>query len=462
MSSFIEKEISYSINLSQDLLYIILSSYISKKFTHTDEYVDCVDINNVRSRLMKNRFESTKKTIQSAENIVHIYKNNLVPLVNRISVEQGVSNNELSPQLKRIMTCQVFRPNVNTEIEIKFEKVYLDKNIGDTFDSLMASKQVALLNLLQNKQEKITKNSHLGSDEILAYLRIEYEYQSESPDKLVLDQMAKIINKIDRISHSHNISPMLPYTTIQNNIIYRKFVDERLIDSAGKEDVLKWAIKLDGVRGKGLFTRNFVIIFMDDMRMFSGNFPWLFKINNVVAFQCELVGESNLYITDLLHVFKYSYNNKTQYECSLKNYNIDSLSSIKCINYLNEKYNKKDLQLQSHNDTFVNIKFQHFMDPPIQMNGYNTVATDGLVVLDNSLQYVKYKYVKTIELEYNEKENAFYSLCEPLNNYVIVKENSIILRHEKIYETVIDEEKKTIKVLKVRNDRLVPQMKSSV
>lgn len=441
-----------------------MSSYISKKFTHTEDYVDCVDINNVRSRLMKNRFESTIKTIQSAENIVHIYKNNLIPLVNRVSVEQGVNNNELSPQLKRIMTCQVFRPNVRPEIEIKFEKVYLEKNIGDTFDSLMASKQVTLLNLLKNKQEKITKNSHLGSDEILAYLRIEYEYQSENPDKLVLDQMAKIISKIDRMSHSHNISPMLPYTTIQNNVIYRKFVDEILINDTNKElnqDVLKWAIKLDGVRGKGLFTRNFVIIFMDDMRMFSGHFPWLFKINNVVAFQCELVGDTNLFITDLLHVFKYSYNNKTQYECSLKNYNIDPLSSIKCINYLHEKYNKKDLQLQSHNDTFINIKFQHFMDPPIQLNGYSTVATDGFVVLDNAIQYIKYKYVKTIELEYNEKENLFYSLCEPLNDFTIVKsKDDIILKHEKIYETVIDEDKKIIKILKVRNDRLVPQMMS--
>ncbi|QHB21740.1 lef4 [Artaxa digramma nucleopolyhedrovirus] len=488
LSSFIEKEISYSINLSQDLLYIILSSYIFKKFIQTQEYIDCVDENDVRSRMITGGdFKSTVKTPQTLRKFVHAHDNVLVPLVDRTSVEKFVDRRQVSPVLKKISTCQVWGSSDWPEIEIKYEKVYLDKSVGDSFDSLMVSKQVTLLNLLQNKQEKITKNSYLGSDEILVYLRLEYEYEGETPEVRVLDYLADLVAEIDALSHHQNISPLLPYTTLHNNTIYRKFQDEKLVYSnmtmsasvavVGDQvdDICRWAHKLDGVRGKGLIVRNFIIIFMDDMQMFSGHFPWLFSINNVVAFQCELIDQlSTVYITDLMHVFKYTYNNRTQYECSLDGYDIDPLSAIECLNYLGETNsvgiwlnggdgNNRSTTIATDTNNYnktnaVQIKFQKFMKAPIKVDGYSSVPVDGFVVLDNNFKYVKYKYVKTLELEYNAKEHVFYDLTGPVYNYQIVNANDVSLAHNKIYEVFVDNTNNSINVLKVRSDRIIPQL----
>ncbi|QYC92663.1 Late expression factor 4 [Trabala vishnou gigantina nucleopolyhedrovirus] len=523
MSSYVEKEISYSINLSQDLLYLILSSYISKNFTLAQEYVDCVDENDVRNRLLNNKFESTLKTVQSLRKTVHVCADAIaVPLIERVSVERGVSVQEVSPRLKKILTCCVYRSADCPDIEIKFEKVYLDTNLGDRFDSLMASKQIALLNLLQSeRREKITKNSHLGSDEIYVYMRLEYEYQSDKPCLRVLDYLAQLVHEIDKISSSHNISPLLPYTTLKNNIIYRKFYNEvciiekndnytttttttnnnnnssssssSIINTTAinnncvdvgvvekKESVnfkninncyrnvevkfgydnniLKWANKLDGIRGKGLLTRNFIIIFMDDMRIFSDDFIQIFPLNNVVAFQCELVNNEDLYITDLLHVFKYTYNNRVQYECSMGAYDVEPLAAVECIDRLRTLYSGHDLQIKSHDGQQINVKFQRFMNPPLRIDGYCTMATDGFIALDCKMNYVKYKYNKTIELEYNANENVFYSLNGPLNEYKIITTYCTTqLEHNKIYEAIINKNTNDIIVVKIRRDRLIPQ-----
>ncbi|ABY65804.1 late expression factor 4 [Orgyia leucostigma nucleopolyhedrovirus] len=464
MSSFIEKEVSYSINLSQDLLYIILSSYISKKCFLSEKYVDFVDENDVRIRLRQNSFDSTLKTVQSFQKIVHAYGNALVPLVQRISVEQSVHRDQVSPRLKRILTCRVYRVPDRPEIEIKFEQVYLERNMGDNFDSLMASKQIALLNLLQrDKRESVTKNSHLGSDEILAYIRVEYEYVGETPDPIVLDRLAALVADMDAVSHCQNIGPLLPYTTLKNNIIYRKFQEEKLLrelnyDAAIAAGGFKWALKLDGIRGKGLFTRDSIIMFMDDMRMYSGSLPWLFSVNNAVAFQCELVGDTVTYITDLLHVFKYTYNNKTQYECSLDGYDINAVAAVECLSRMHAK-NPEGVKLTDwHTGETMLVKFQVFMDPPLRTDGYSTIPTDGFVVLDAAERYIKYKYNKTVELEYDADEKVFKSLNGPLTNYTVVTSDGVALYHEKIYETVIDCETKTVTVIKLRPDRLVPQV----
>ncbi|AIU41313.1 lef-4 [Sucra jujuba nucleopolyhedrovirus] len=474
MSTFIEKELSYSINFSQDLLYIILSSYISKKYTLTEEYTDFVDENDIRTRLVENSFESTMKTPQSLQKTVYVNEDSLVPMVNRVCIEQGMCCEQLSSNLKRISTCQVFIDPSYPQIEIKFEKVYFEKNLSDTFDSLMANKQVALLNLLQNKHEKITHNSHLGSDEIYVYLRLEYEYDDEEPDRRIVRRMCEIITDIDAIALPQNISPMLPYTMLQNNIIYRKFEGEMAITNFTNDsiNIHKWAIKLDGIRGRGLFVRNFMIIFMDDMRMFSSEFPCLFSVNNVVAFQCELIDNNQLYITDLLHVFKYTYNNRTQYECSLNHYNIEPLDAIETLNRLSARYNHKNLcisavdthnmellhedEKQSSPPTMLTVKFQKFFDPPLVFNGYSTVPTDGYVLLNENMQYVKCKAFPTYELEYNNVENVFYSLDGPLLDYKIDC-NNIVLKHKKIYEVKLIHNEKILHVIKCRNDRLVPQ-----
>nr|WUR10761.1 lef4 [Calliteara abietis nucleopolyhedrovirus] len=482
MSSFIEKEISYTINLSQDLLYIILSSYISKKYTLTQEYVDCVDENGVRSRLCRNRYESTIKSVQSSHKTVHVHGNRLVPVVQRTSIEQGVNCSQASPILDRILTCRVFRSAARPEIEIKFEQIYFERNAGDKFDSLMASKQIALINILQqSKRERISKNSHLGSDEIFAHLRLEYEYVGDAPNKIVMDQLAVIVDEIDRIGHYQNIGPLLPYTTLKNNIIYRKFYDELLLDNNSvilnnnngdesgavfdthETEIMKWALKLDGVRGKGLFTRTHVVVFVDDMRMFAGPLPHLFSINNVVAFQCELINDTVLYITDLLHVFKYTYNNKTQYECSLDGHDVNAADAIDCLNHLHDTCESVEF-CDEYSKIVLQIKFQTFSSAPIlAQQGYSTVPTDGFVVLDTNSRYIKYKYRKTIELEYKESERKFCSLDGELDcGYRIVNCGNVELRDGHIYETVVDAKNKIVDVIKRRPDRLVPQQNAHV
>lgn len=442
--------------MSQDLLYIILSSYISKKFELVQEYVDFVDENNVRTRYEKIRqkFKSLTKTVQSINKFVYVDNDTLVPFVERVSVEEDIETTKIDFCIKRLLTCQVFSHRDYPTMEIKFEKIYLDKNIGDKFDSLMASKQILLLNLLRNRNDCQSKQSHLGSDEILANIRLEYEYDNDY-DESVLRFMASTIRDMDAISHYQNINPFLPYTTLFNNIIYRKFEDEKLIyDTDLVNDIFKWAPKLDGVRGKGIFTRNHVVIFMDDMQMFSGTFPSIFSVNNVVAFQCELlIDENTIYITDLLHVFKYLYNNRTQYECSLDGYDIDAMSAVKCINYLRATHSATKLTIGNYENQEYAIKFQSFFDAPIETRGYTTVATDGFVVLDINSRYIKCKYIKTMELEYNETEGIFYTLHGPIKELKIVSD--IELKHEKIYEVAVSRD--TIKVLKMRNDRLIPQ-----
>ncbi|ABI35752.1 late expression factor 4 [Ectropis obliqua nucleopolyhedrovirus] len=468
MSSYIEKEISYSVNVSQDLLYKILTTYISKKFTLTQEYIDCVDENNVRTRIVADQIKSVFKIPQSLQKFVHVDKTIVVPLVKRVSIEQDVHYSKVSSNLKRIATCQVYGTEHVPSIEIKFEKVYFEKNLSDSLDASMASKAITLLNLLQNKNEHVSVDSHLGSDEILMYMRLEYEYEDNEPDPRILDYMVDIVCNIDKICESQNISPMLPYSTLQNNIIYRKFENEFMVTTANDGSaetativnnnldvsIFKWAIKLDGVRGKGFITRNLMFIFMDDMRMFSGQIPKLFDINNVVAFQCELIGDKFIYITDLLHIFKYTYNNKIQYECSLDGYNIGALQAIQCLNHL------ADLSFDLHDNLtnhVINVKIQKFFDPPLKLHGYNTVPSDGFIVLDANLKYVKYKYKKTIELEYDKKNNKFCSLEKMLCDYTINKrDNNIQLMDKRIYECHIDNN--VITVIQLRQDRFVAQL----
>ncbi|AIE47800.1 lef-4 [Peridroma alphabaculovirus] len=450
----IENEISYSVNLSQDLLYIILDSYISKTFSVVDEYHDFVDENNVRSRLSRGAFSSVLKTCTSLRKMVYVQGDTLVPFVDRHSVESVAD--APTANLRRIVKCRVYQNPERPECEIKFEHIYKNKNLIDKFDSLMATKQIMLWNLLQNKNENLVKESHLGSDEIMAAIRLEYEYVDAIDDK-VLSFMADIVRRVDAIAAAHNINPLLPYTTLQNNIIYRKFEDEKLIYALENvAEVHKWALKLDGVRGKGFFTRSFVIVFMDDMQIFSGTFPTLFAVNNVVAFQCELVG-SVMYITDILHVFKYGYNNRTQYEVSMDPYDVAPACALECINHLADAHNDNvaGLRLSTFNGGSISVKFQRFFDPPVAAGGYTSVPTDGFVVLDTAMRYVKYKQVKTVEVEYDADARVFKTLEGPLPDHSLDLAPTLgPLVHQAIYEAVIRD--RHVSILKARPDRLVP------
>lgn len=452
----IENEISYTINFSQDLLYIILDSYISKKFKVHEQYYDFVDRDNVRTRLSNGVFTSVSKSCTSLNKFVHVNKNVLAPFVERSSVESHAV--PTSTELRRIVKCKVYKSEECPECELKFEHVYLNKNLIDKFDSLMATKQIMLYNLLQNKNENLVKESHLGSDEILASLRLEYEYESGKIDRKVLNFMAAVICDMDALTSYQNISPLLPYTTLQNSIIYRKFEDEKLLydTHSDEQTIYKWALKLDGIRGKGIFTKNFMIVFMDDMQIFSGRFnDNIFVLNNVVAFQCELI-EHTLFITDLLHVFKYSYNNRTQYEVSLDPYQIEAALAINTINHLAEQFNNAGLCLKTRSDDNIAIKFQQFFHPPMVCSGYSTMPTDGFVVLDKSMRYVKYKQVKTVEVEYDAEHHVFNRLNGPLAPEIITISPNVHqpLQHQSIYEAIVTDS--TITILKQRSDRLVP------
>ncbi|QEI03534.1 LEF-4 [Spodoptera cosmioides nucleopolyhedrovirus] len=460
----VENEISYSINFSQDLLYIILDSYISKKFEAFQRYYDYVDQNNVRTRRLSgdNAFTSVTKTCTDLKKFVYVRDNVLIPFVNRCSVEEEASKDK-SPILNRIVKCVVYKSKERPEFEIKFEHVYFNRSLIDKFDSLMASKQITLFNLLQNKNEKLIKESHLGSDEILAAIRIEYEYE-DAIDHRVLDYMCGVIKEIDSIAAYQNISPLLPYTTLQNNIIYRKFEDEKLlgeIDDYDNENaaVYKWAMKLDGIRGRGFCTKNFMIVFMDDMQMFSGGVDLeIFELNNVVAFQCELI-DHTIYVTDLMHVFKFNYNNRTQYEISMDPYHIAPKDAVDTINYLAQKFNNDaaaDICLTTMTGERVMVKFQQFFDPPLLQNGYCTMPTDGFVVLDTQMRYVKYKHVKTVEVEYDSELNVFKNLEGPLVRTRTSISSSIVppIQHGTICEAIVTDD--AIEVIKQRPDRLVP------
>ncbi|USC25934.1 lef-4 [Palpita vitrealis nucleopolyhedrovirus] len=456
----VEKEISYSINLSQDLLYKILNSYIVVNYALSQQYYDLYDENGIRTRICINdgtTVSSVKKTTLIHKKFVYWPKNTntLVPLVCRESKEIKLPYKTVLSNLNKIIKVYVYQ---NEKIEIKFEHVYFSKSDIDLFDFTMANKISKLLTLLDNKNDTDTlQNSQVGSDEILARLRIEYEFDGDIPNDTQLNTMCNIIANMEAYADSQNILPFVPLTTLLDKMAPRKFEKEQKImygeSMLDYTNVKKWALKLDGMRGRGLFMRNFCIIQTDDMQFYKTKLANLFALNNIVAFQCEVMNNQKIYVTDLLQVFKHKYNNRTQYECGVNSsYAIDPITAIECINYMN-----KSVQNVALTDTCPQMKllFQQFFDPPLrqQENGYTTVSIDGYVALDTNLRYVKYKWMPTVELEYDGVNKLFNSLEGPLNNLVILTDLPTLL-HENIYECVITDT--TINVLKHRRDRTVP------
>lgn len=440
----LEKEISYTINLSQDLVYSIFNTYIKEKYKFKGEHKDFYDENENRTRYEHGTFTTIKKNLLSLEKFVHVQGSKLVPFVNRINEERPTTTDA---PLKRIVVVRTYHHVDNSNIEIKFESTYFSRNLIDTFDSSMATKQIHLFNILNGTHESSIRNSHLGSDEILASLRIEYEYTGNAPSKQSLDIMTNIIDDMEQIAKPHDICPYLPHTTLQNSIIYRKFTEERYVHEFENNDILKWAIKLDGIRCKGYFVRNEIKIFMDDQQMFSGMMQTTpFDHNHVVCFQCEMMDDKTFYMTDILHVFKYSYNNCSQYELLLDPYNVAPLDAIECLNTV---FNDTRLVF----DTDRVLHFQKFFDPPLPISSYSTLSTDGYVCLNKALEYIKYKYKKTIEVEYNGT-HFVTSQGVVSQDKLVHNDNNIALMSNGIYEAELDDN--TIRILKLRRDRLVP------
>jgi Late expression factor 4 (LEF-4) len=466
-----EKEISYTINLSQDLLFYLHDEYIKRHFALVEEYYDLTDTDGVRTRIFEGttakttgvHVECVHKTLVSLTKFVHVTSDILVPFVDRVSEECPLVGPK--PTLRRVARCLVYADADFPQVEVKFETVYMEQYAVDSFDSLMATKQITLLNPLRGKSDSTVKNLHLGSDEILAHLRLEYEYGGEvtqRPQALVLDRLAHIVRHMDELAAKSNVSPLIASTTLQNNIIYRKFAREHLLTPDAVADVHAWALKLDGVRGKGYFTRDEVLIFMDDMRLLSGRVRSPFSLNNVVAFQCELLPGNKLtvYVTDLLHVFKYSYNNRTQYECSLDAYDVDAASAVRCLNDVgtSKKDSISQLNFVLYDGAPVEMKFQKFYYAPFTAEarsalGYSTLPSDGYVVLDVDLQYAKYKHCKTREVQYDAATKQFLSSQGPMDTAVTVADD-VVLAHGNIYEAAVNEDR--LHVIKARPDRLVP------
>ncbi|AJD09225.1 late expression factor 4 [Condylorrhiza vestigialis mutiple nucleopolyhedrovirus] len=446
----IEKEISYTINFSQDLLYSILDSYIVKKCDSPKHYVDLYDINNVRTRVADDSIVSVRKSNLRDERFVHWLpsSNVLVPLVWRENRETTVPRESVERQIQSCIDTLVYKLGI---IEIKFEHVYLQNNFANRYDPTTAHKIITLKNALLNTQCAYpTQNLQLGSDAILARIRLELEFTDAAPFADQLNSFCELIVQMEAFADYQNIAPSLPYTTLLNKVIMRKFNREQKItygsnnlDSAG---VKKWALKLDGVRGRGAFRRNFMIVQTDDMCLHSAKINSPFGLNNIVTFQCEVV-DNKIYVTDLLQVFRYKYNNRTQYECDLNDaYSLNALTAVECLNYLHTNVNGVALS------QFGELRFQQFFDPPLTHSHYTTVPVDGFIVLDEQLQYVKYKWMPTVELQYDEQTDTLNSIDGPLEGRIIVTD--VPLTHKTVYECVFTDT--VINVLKCRPDRIVP------
>lgn len=448
----IEQEISYTINFSQDLLYLILESYIKKHCAvPTESYIDVYDVNNVRTRMSADSIISVHKTkLRDDENFVHWLQsaNALVPLVRHVNRETFVSHETVSQRFTSFIETFVYKIN---GVDVKFEHVFMQSGLADRYESTSGHKLVALKNaLLGTKCAYPAQNLQLGSDAILARIRLEFEFEGVAPATVDLDAFCELIVQMETISDHHNIAPCLPYTTLLDSVTPRKFVREHKIVYGGDLDsitsVKKWAFKLDGVRGRGLFRRNYCMFQTDHMQLHAAHITSPFGLNNIVTFQCEVM-EDKIFVTDLLQVFRYKYNNRTQYECDL--YDAYSIPADVAVEFLNRLHNNMDKIAWPQ---FGELRFQKFFDPPLLPMQYNTMAIDGYIVLDEHLQYAKYKWIPTVELEYDAQTNTLNSIDGPLLNKTIVAD--VQFKHGTVYECIITDT--VINVLKCRPDRIVP------
>ncbi|AGR57101.1 LEF-4 [Choristoneura rosaceana nucleopolyhedrovirus] len=447
----IEQEISYTINFSQDLLYLILDTYIKKRCaTPSERYIDLYDVNNVRTRQTADSAASVHKTNLRDEKFVHWLRstNALVPLVWRENRETAVPCERVSRHIASLIETFVYKIN---NIDVKFEHVYMQSGPANRYESTTAHKIAALKSALLGAEcARPPQNLQLGSDAILARIRLELEFEGSAPTVANLDAFCELIVQMEAIADHQNIAPCLPYTTLLDSATPRKFAREQKIiygacapDSTG---VKKWAFKLDGVRGRGSFRRGFCMVQTDDMQLHAAHIAHPFALNNVVTFQCEVVA-NNIFVTDLLQVFRYKYNNRTQYECGLHDaYPICADVAVECLNQLHRSVGKIAWPQLGE------LRFQQFFDPPLVPTHYTTVAIDGYIVLDEQLQYAKYKWMPTVELEYNAQTNTLNSIDGPLLDKTIVTD--LQLKHGTVYECVVTDT--VINVLKCRPDRIIP------
>ncbi|QOD40049.1 lef-4 [Matsumuraeses phaseoli granulovirus] len=477
MSEIKEQELSYTFTYSQDVLYQ-LKDWLDDNLTTVDRYLEVIDENEVRTRISDGKLINiVKKRIVDVSKLAVCVGVNFVPMVKRECVETVYAN--CSEKIKRLTKTVVYKTQDN--VEIKFEQIYYEHNVGDTFDPLTTFKQLTLYNLLKPECAiDVTSNSHLGSDEILANCRLEFEYENELQNCMLI-KVANLINFIESVVLKDVvIRPFLSHTSILNEICYRQFVEEKSVSDckSTQTDIKLWALKLDGVRGKAyIINGKHIYIQLDDMQMFCGtlqtgsecdeinetkfdcnNFYFIhsesnsdtfinskqnlpFLHNRILCAQVECIRQQEnllFYLTDVLCVYKYKYDNRNQYDVASV-VNVDIFDAIAFMN------THEMLQFVTENNVVYTIRFQKFfthMD-----NVYVKEDNDGYIGVTNTGNLIKIKPQKTYEMKCVAND-AF--VCS-FGRY-----NSISGQYNigAIYEVVIIVDN-TVRVIKERMDRLI-------
>lgn len=438
-NTIVEQEVSYTFTYSQDVLYR-LKDWLDKNLNLHDEYIEVIDKNDVRTRISNNKIVSViKKKVVEVNRMVIVCDVNLVPMTKRECTETVYTI--CDTEIKRLCKTRLYMSK--DDIEIKFEQIYYEYNTGDILDPLTASKQIALYNLLNPiHMIDITINSHLGTDEILANCRLELEYNTIL-DLNILKKAANLINHIETsVLTDVVLTPFVSHTNIFNEICYRPFVEEKLLNVDSLNDIVLFALKLDGTRGKAHIINGVkMYVQLDDMQMFEGeleNVPALFLNNRIVGVQIEYIESSKrLYITDILNVYKYCYDNRNQYDVT-SSVSVDIFDSI---TFLNQS---KNLSFK-FND--LEVYFQYFVNHVHNVNLHRE-NNDGYVGVNNGGSLVKIKTHRSLEMLYIGNgcfECSFGKYyCEARRDW----------KNNTVYEVLVSKDN-FVKVLKERPDRLI-------
>ncbi|APO13966.1 LEF-4 [Plodia interpunctella granulovirus] len=460
-----EQELSYTFTYSQDVLYK-LKDWLDVTFDDTEKYVEVMDENDVRTRVKEGTIlSSVKKKILDSSRFSVVVSNNIVPMIKRDCEEIVYTRG--GEKIKRVCKTKVYRNSDRTEI--KFEHIFFEHNAGDELDPLTVTKQLNLYNLLKpNKILDVTSNSHLGSDEILANCRLELEFENQIDQNLLL-KTANLINHIETKVLQHVvITPFLSHTVIFNEICYRPFGEERLMGDSNNSDIKLWALKLDGIRGKAYIVNGAKIyIQLDDMQLFSGDielvpknenfsnfrvgssssavdknlnilpaFSSSFLFNRIVCVQIEYLCDT-FFVTDILNVYKYNYDNRNQYDVSVP----VSVNILDAIQFLNSQC---DYEVK-FNDYL--IKFQRFYNH--MKNVETREPNDGFVGITNEGVLIKIKHQKTFEMKYIG-QGHFQCTFGTFH----CNDNTLSLKPDKIYEVVLITDNE-VRVIKERPDRSI-------
>ncbi|ABY47803.1 late expression factor-4 [Helicoverpa armigera granulovirus] len=436
-----EYEMSYTLTLPQDLLYKI-KQYLDKHFFNKERYVEIIDVNHTRTRLQDSKLESVTKRLVDSNKIVVLCGDVFVPLFDRHCVETCAKT--CSSKIRRL--CKVLVYNFD-DIEIKFEHIYFEYNDGDLLDPLMATKQIALHNLLvDDKPLDVTNNSHLGSDEILANCRIEMEYESAgNPNQAALHKMAELIAHLENSVIDVKIEPFIQHTSVLNEIQLRSFVDEVDTISVHENDYAYWAIKLDGVRGRGyVINGGRIHLQLDDMRLFAGDLSVTMGANKILCVQVEYIEScKTFYVTDVVSVYKFLYDNRNQFEKSSP-YPITLQQAIQFLT----TYTDKRVSFCHNNDKYT-IRFQTYDTARSKLITEADVPNDGFVAVTRSGELHKIKDHRTVEMVY-VRDGTFE--CS-FGVYKNVEASNLELNQ--IYEVIMVDDNH-VRVVKHRKDRIVP------